>query len=174
MTAPAVSAAPPGSTAIPSGPILTDLPAWKALQSHYQAMRGTHLRELFDQDPLRGEHFAVEAAGVYLDYSKNRITSQTISLLMDLAEHRGLRQHIEAMFTGQEINKSERRPVLHVALRAPASENIFVEGQNVVPSVHAVLERMAQFSTMVRGGLWLGYTGKRIKNVINIGIGGSA
>ncbi|HEY9459356.1 MAG TPA: glucose-6-phosphate isomerase [Paralcaligenes sp.] len=175
MTTPASPGALSGSAAVLPGLALTDLPAWKALQSHYQAtMRGTHLRELFDQDPLRGEHFAAEAAGVYLDYSKNRITSQTISLLMSLAEQRGLRQHIEAMFAGQEINTSERRPVLHVALRAPASENIFVDGQNVVPGVHAVLERMAQFSAMVRSGQWLGYTGKRIKNVINVGIGGSA
>jgi glucose-6-phosphate isomerase len=174
MTIPSTTVDAPNPEAVAPSSVLTDSPAWRALQGHYQAMRGMRLRELFDQDPMRGEHFAVEAAGIYFDYSKNKITSQTISLLMDLAAQCGLHQRIEAMFTGQEINKSERRPVLHVALRAPASENIFVEGQNVVPGVHAVLERMAQFSTMVRGGQWLGYTGKRIKNVINIGIGGSA
>ncbi|HEA54098.1 hypothetical protein LCGC14_0954120 [marine sediment metagenome] len=153
---------------------LTSLPAYKALQAHYESVRDLHLRDMFAQDPERGERFAAEAAGVYLDYSKNRITNGTIPLLIRLAEQCGLRDHIEAMFTGKEINRSERRSVLHIALRAPAGEQIVVDGEDVVPEVHKVLERMAQFSEAVRSGQWLGYTGNPIKTVINIGIGGSA
>jgi glucose-6-phosphate isomerase len=167
MTQSTVIGAKPDST-------LTNLPAWKALKAHYRSVRNLRLCELFAQDTKRGERLAVEAAGIYLDYSKNRITDRTIPLLINLAEQCGLRDHIEGMFTGREINRSERRPVLHVALRAPAGERIVVGGKDVVSQVHAVLERMARFSVMVRDGRWKGCTGKRIKTVINIGIGGSA
>ena len=152
---------------------LTEKPAWKALGEHYQNVRNVHLRSLFADDPRRGERMAVEGAGVYLDYSKNRITDETIRLLVNLAEECGLRQHIEAMFQGQKINATENRAVLHIALRAPKSEQILVDGVDVVPEVYAVLDRMAVFSEQVRSGQWQGYTGKRIRNVINIGIGGS-
>src|SRR6187549_1188810 len=155
-----------------AGP-LTEQAAWKALDEHHRHIRGMHLRELFARDPRRGERLTVEAAGVYLDYSKNRITDETIPLLVRLAEDCGLRARIDAMFSGQKINVSEKRAVLHVALRAPRGTSILVDGDNVVPGVHAVLDRMAEFSNRVRGGGWNGHTGKRIRNIVNIGIGGS-
>src|SRR5712692_7750308 len=152
---------------------LTQRPAWKALEAHYQKIRDVHLRTLFAGDPQRGERFALEAAGIYLDYSKNRVTEETIQLLLQLAESSRLRERIDAMFRGEKINVSEQRPVLHVALRAPREQSIVVDGENVVPAVHAVLDKMADFSNRVRSGAWTGYTGKRIRNIINIGIGGS-
>jgi len=152
---------------------LTEKPAWNALEEHYRKIRNVHLRSLFADDPLRGERLAAEGAGLYLDYSKNRITDETTRLLVNLAEECGLRQHIEAMFRGEKINITENRAVLHIALRAPKSERILVDGVDVVPEVHAILDRMAVFSEQVRSGQWRGYTGKRIRNVINIGIGGS-
>jgi glucose-6-phosphate isomerase len=153
--------------------LLTERPAWKALAEHYQSMRSLHLRQLFADDPRRGERFAAEAAGIYLDYSKNRITDETIRLLVRLTEECGLRERIAAMFCGKQINVTEKRVVLHTALRAPKTERIVVEGIDVVPEVHAVLDRMAAFSNQVCSGQWRGYTGKRIRNVISIGIGGS-
>jgi glucose-6-phosphate isomerase len=153
--------------------LLTERPAWKALAEHSQSIRSLHLRQLFAHDPGRGERFAVEAAGIYLDYSKNRITDETIALLLQLAEECGLRGRIAAMFRGEQINVTEKRAVLHTALRAPETERIVVDGIAVVPKVHAVLNRMAAFSDQVRSGQWRGHTGKRIRNVINIGIGGS-
>lgn len=152
---------------------LTERPGWRALEDHYATMRHLHLRQLFADDPHRGERLTAEAAGIYLDYSKNRITDETIRLLMQLAEECGLREHIAAMFRGERINVTEKRAVLHTALRAPATEQILVDGVDIVPGVHAVLERMAAFSRQVRSGAWQGYTGKRIRNIINIGIGGS-
>jgi glucose-6-phosphate isomerase len=152
---------------------LTERKAWKALEAHYQTVRETHLRDLFAKDPKRGERMTVEGAGLFLDYSKNRVTDETIKLLISLAEESGLRDRIEAMFQGEKINVTEKRAVLHVALRAPASETIKVDGVNVVPEVHDVLNKMAAFSNRVRSGEWKGHTGKRIRNVINIGIGGS-
>jgi glucose-6-phosphate isomerase len=152
---------------------LTQRPAWRALEEHYQRARNLHLRALFAGDPQRGERFAVEAAGIYLDYSKNRVTDETMRLLLDLAQSSGLRERIDAMFRGEKINVTEQRAVLHVALRAPRGETIIVDGENVVPQVHAVLDKMANFSERVRGGAWTGYTGKRIRHVVNIGIGGS-
>ena len=152
---------------------VTEKPAWKALEEHYRKISNVHLRSLFADDPLRGERLAAEGAGLYLDYSKNRITDETIRLLVNLAEECSLRERIEAMFHGEKINITENRAVLHIALRAPGSEKILVDGVNVVPEVHAVLDRMAVFSEQVRSGQWLGYSGKRIRNVINIGIGGS-
>jgi glucose-6-phosphate isomerase len=152
---------------------LTQRSSWKALEEHYQKVRDLHLRTLFAEDPGRGERFALEAAGIYLDYSKNRITDETLRLLLALAEDSGLRERIEAMFRGDKINVTENRAVLHVALRAPKEEAIFVDGENVVPEVHAVLDKMADFSNRVRSGAWTGYTGKRMRNIINIGIGGS-
>jgi glucose-6-phosphate isomerase len=148
-------------------------PAWKALEAHYQTMRHLHLRQLFADDLHRGERFVVEAAGLYLDYSKNRISDETIGLLVQLAEACGLRERIEAMFRGEKINVTEERAVLHTALRAAEGERVFVDGQDVVPEVHAVLNRMAAFSREVRTGQWRGYTGKRMRHVVNIGIGGS-
>jgi glucose-6-phosphate isomerase len=152
---------------------LTQRSSWKALEEHYQKVRDLHLRTLFAEEPGRGERFALEAAGIYLDYSKNRITDETLRLLLALAEDSGLRERIEAMFRGDKINVTENRAVLHVALRAPKEEAIFVDGENVVPEVHAVLDKMADFSNRVRSGAWRGYTGKRMRNIINIGIGGS-
>jgi glucose-6-phosphate isomerase len=152
---------------------LTARPAWKALEAHSQAMRQVHLRQLFAEDPRRGERFAAEAAGFYLDYSKNRITDETIALLLQLAQECGLRDRMDAMFSGQKINVTEQRAVLHTALRAPKDERIVVDGVDVVPEVHAVLDRMAAFCRQVRSGHWKGHTGKRIRHVINIGIGGS-
>jgi len=152
---------------------LNQHPAWKALKAHYDGIRNLHLRKLFADDPRRGEHMTAEAAGIYLDYSKNRITAETLRLLLDLAEAVGLRGRIDAMFRGEKINVSEQRAVLHLALRAPRGASILVDGENVVPEVHAVLDRMAGFANQVRGGEWKGHTGKRIRNVVNIGIGGS-
>ena len=148
-------------------------PAWKALAVHYRKLRDVHLRSLFADDPRRGERLAAEGAGLYLDYSKNRITDETIGLLENLAEECRLRERIEAMFLGQKINITEDRSVLHIALRAPKNERILVDGTDVVPEVHAVLNRMSAFSEQIRGGQWQGYSGKRLRNVINIGIGGS-
>jgi glucose-6-phosphate isomerase len=152
---------------------VTSLPAWSALETNYQKIRALHLRELFAQDPARGERMTAEAAGVYLDYSKNRITGETVNLLLDLAATSGLRDRIDAMFRGEKINVSEGRAVLHVALRAPKTASIVVDGVNVVQQVHAVLDKMVGFANRVRSGAWKGHTGKRIRNVINIGIGGS-
>ena len=147
--------------------------AWMALQDHHQKIEGIHLRQLFAEDGLRGERLAAEAVGIYLDYSKNRITDETLKLLLQLAEQSGLRERIDAMFSGEKINVSEGRAVLHVALRAPRNASISADGRNVVPDVHAVLDKMADFANRVRGGDWKGHTGKRIRNVINVGIGGS-
>ena len=152
---------------------LTARPAWKALQAHHEKVRDLHLRTLFEQDPKRGERLTAEAAGLYLDYSKNRITDETLDLLMQLAEESGLRARIDAMFAGEKINVTENRAVLHVALRAPRGTSIVVDGENVVPQVHAVLDKMSAFAERVRSGAWKGHTGRRIRNVINIGIGGS-
>ena len=152
---------------------LTERNAWKALQAHYEQLRGLHLRKLFADDPKRGERMTAEAAGIFLDYSKNRITDETVKLLIQLAEESGLRSQIDAMFRGEKINFTEKRAVLHVALRAPKGTSIVVDGENVVPQVHAVLDKMTDFSNRVRSGQWKGHTGKRIRNVINIGIGGS-
>ncbi|HEY7782995.1 MAG TPA: glucose-6-phosphate isomerase [Ktedonobacterales bacterium] len=154
-------------------PALTRRPAWQALKAHYERMRVAHLRELFAQDPGRGERMTADGAGLYLDYSKQRVTDETLRLLLQLATECGLRERIDAMFSGQTINITERRAVLHVALRAPRSQRILVDGRDVVPEVHAVLDKMAAFADHVRAGGWRGYTGKRILNVINIGIGGS-
>jgi glucose-6-phosphate isomerase len=151
----------------------TERSAWEALKAHYDGVRGLHLRKLFTDDPRRGEQMIAEAAGIYLDYSKNRVTAETLRLLFDLAEAVGLRARIDAMFRGDKINASEQRAVLHVALRAPKGASIIVDGENVVPGVHAVLDRMADFSDRVRSGAWKGHTSKRIRNVVNIGIGGS-
>ena len=152
---------------------LTQRPAWKALAAHHKKIKNLHLRKLFADDPKRGERLTVEALGLYLDYSKNRITDQTLKLLLQLARESGLPEKIEAMFAGEKINVTENRAVLHVALRAPKGETILVDGKNVVPEVHAVLDKMAEFSNRVRSGEWKGFTGKRIKNIINVGIGGS-
>src|SRR5579883_936301 len=152
---------------------LKERPAWKALEVHYQQIRDVHLRTLFAQDPQRGERFAAEAAGLYYDYSKNRITDETLRLLLQLAEESGLRSRIDAMFRGEKINVTEQRAVLHVALRAPRGQSIVVDGENVVLEVHAVLDKMTDFAQRVRSGTWTGHTGQRIRNVINIGIGGS-
>jgi len=152
---------------------LTARPSWKALESHYQKVRQSHLRQLFADDPKRGQRLTLEAVGLYLDYSKNRVTDETLKLLVQLAEEAGLRARINAMFRGEKINITENRAVLHVALRAPRNASIVVDGENVVPQVHAVLDKMADFSNRVRSGTWKGHTGKRIRSVINIGIGGS-
>jgi glucose-6-phosphate isomerase len=152
---------------------LTKRPQWQALLRHFEAIKATHLRELFGTDPGRGERMVAEAAGLYLDYSKHRITDETLRLLRELADACDLRERIEAMFGGDRINSTENRAVLHVALRMSASESILVDGQDVIPEVHAVLDRMASFCERVRSGEWTGHTGKRIRNVVNIGIGGS-
>ena len=152
---------------------LTKRKAWKSLQIHYKKVRGLHLRNLFADDPKRAGRMTAEAVGLVLDYSKNRITGETIDLLVKLAEESGLRERIDAMFQGEKINTTEKRAVLHVALRAPKGTSIVVDGENVVPQVHMVLDKMAAFSNRVRNGEWRGHTGKRIRNVINIGIGGS-
>src|SRR5262252_6951522 len=146
---------------------------WQALEEHYQQIRHLHLRDLFATDPKRGERLTAEAVGLYLDYSKHRITDDTLDLLVQLAESSGLRDRIDAMFRGDKLNGTEDRAVLHVALRAPRHAAVVVDGENVVPEVHAVLDRMADFATRVRNGTWKGHTGKRIRHVINIGIGGS-
>ena len=147
--------------------------AWKALGAHHQQMQTKQLKQLFADDPARGERYNVEADGIFLDYSKNRVTDETLKLLLELAEESGLRDRVNAMFRGDKINITENRAVLHVALRAPEGEAIVVDGEDVVPGVHAVLDKMAAFSDRVRSGAWKGHTGKRIRNVINIGIGGS-
>jgi glucose-6-phosphate isomerase len=147
--------------------------AWKALHTHYEKVRQFHLRTLFAEDPTRGTRLTAEAEGIFLDYSKNRITDETLELLLQLAEESGLRTRIDAMFRGEKINSTEKRAVLHVALRAPQGTSIVVEGENVVPQVHAVLDKMADFSNRIRSGAWKGHMGKRIRNVLNIGIGGS-
>jgi glucose-6-phosphate isomerase len=152
---------------------LTERQAWKALEAHYTSIRELHLRKLFADDPKRGERMTAEAVGLYLDYSKNRITDETLKLLLQLAEESGLRERIDAMFRGEKINITENRAVLHVALRAPRGASIVVDGEDVVPQVHAILDKMADFSNRVRSGGWKGHTGKTIRNVINIGIGGS-
>ncbi len=152
---------------------LLDRAAWKTLQAHYTKVREFSLRTLFADDPERGQRMTTEAVGIYFDYSKNLITDETLSLLLQLAEESGLRAHIDAMFRGEKINVTEKRAVLHVALRAPKGQSISVDGGNVVPEVHAVLDKMADFSNRVRSGEWKGHTGKAIRNVINIGIGGS-
>ena len=152
---------------------LRTLRSWQALEAHYESVQGLHLRELFADDPKRGDRFTLEAAGLYLDYSKNRITEQTVKLLLQLADECQLRDRIDAMFRGEKINITENRAVLHVALRAPKNASIVVDGENVVPNVHEVLDKMSAFSERVRSGAWKGHTGKRIRNVVNIGIGGS-
>ena len=152
---------------------LTERPAWKALQAHYNQIHSRHLKTLFAEDPKRGERLVVEAAGLYFDYSKHRVTDETLRLLLALAEEAGLRGRIDAMFRGDKINLTEKRAVLHVALRAPRGASIGVDGDDVVPKVHALLDRMADFSARIRSGAWKGHTGKRIRNIVNIGIGGS-
>src|SRR3989442_897777 len=147
--------------------------AWRDLLSHHKKVRELHLRQLFADDHKRGTRMTAEAVGLFLDYSKNRITAETINLLLKLAEESRLRERIDAMFRGEKINVTEQRAVLHVALRAPKEQSIIVDGENVVLAVHAVLDKMANFSNRVRSGAWTGYTGKRIRNIINIGIGGS-
>ena len=154
-------------------PPLTQRPAWKALGAHHAKIRDLHLRSLFASNPKRAQRMAVDDVGIYFDYSKNRITDETVKLLVQLADESGLRPRIEAMFRGEKINVTEERAVLHVALRAPAGQSMVVDGHDVVPGVHAVLDRMAEFSRRVRSGQWRGHTGKPIRNVINIGIGGS-
>src|SRR6202522_3091400 len=152
---------------------LTKRKAWKALTAHYKKISKIHLRRLFADDPERGERLTLEAAGIFLDYSKHRINDQTIKLLLQLADESRLRERIDAMFNGEKINITEKRAVLHVALRAPKGSSIIVDGENVVPGVHAVLDKMSSFCDRVRSGAWKGHTGKRIRNIINIGIGGS-
>jgi glucose-6-phosphate isomerase len=154
-------------------PSLTDRAAWKELTAHYEQVRDLHLRKLFADDPQRGTRLTTEALGIYLDYSKNRITGETLRLLVELADQSGLRARIDAMFRGEPINVTEQRAVLHIALRAPQGQAIVVDGADVVPEVHAVLDKMTRFCDHVRSGEWLGHTGRRIRNVINIGIGGS-
>jgi len=159
---------------MPSGSTpLTERPAWKALLAHHAEVRGAHLRELFAADPRRGERLAFEAAGIYFDYSKHRVTDETLKLLLALALESGLAARREAMFRGDKINVTEKRAVLHVALRAPAGKSIVVDGEDVVPRVQAVLDKMAAFADRVRSGAWKGFTGQRIRNIVNVGIGGS-
>ena len=152
---------------------LTTLPEWMALQAHYERVKDLGLRALFADDPGRGERLCVEAAGLFLDYSKNRVTDETVRLLLDLARARGVAARRDAMLSGEKINVSEGRAVLHVALRTPQGERIVVDGKDVVPEVHGVLDRIADFADRVRSGAWIGHSGKRIRNVINVGIGGS-
>ncbi len=152
---------------------LTERPAWKALEAHHEDVRGLHLRELFQRDPQRGQRLTAEAAGIYLDYSKNRITDETVALLVRLADDCGVRTRLEAMFGGERINVSEMRAVLHVALRAPRGASMSIDGKNVVTDVHVVLDRMEEFVDRVRDGAWTGSTGRRIRSIVNIGIGGS-
>ena len=156
-----------------TGPALTQRAAWRKLQAHYQDIKDVHLRTLFAEDPKRGERMTCAMGGLYLDYSKNRITDETLRLLLELADECGLHARIDAMFAGEKINSTEDRAVLHVALRAPRSSRVYVDGDDVIPEVHAVLDRMADFADRVRSGEWKGYTGKRITSVVNIGIGGS-
>ena len=161
--------ASPATTLTP----LKELTSWKALAAHYEKIRKEDLRDLFKNDPRRGTRFAVEAEGIYLDFSKHRITDETLKLLLQLAEESGLKARVDAMFRGDKINSTENRAVLHIALRAPRGEKIVVDGKDVVPGVHEVLDRMSAFADRVRSGEWTGYTGKAIKNIVNIGIGGS-
>jgi glucose-6-phosphate isomerase len=154
-------------------PPLRERPAWKALETHYEEIRGAHLRQLFAEDSDRGERLTAEGAGLFLDYSKNRVTDETLKLLVDLAEQSGLKERTEAMFSGERINVSENRSVLHVALRMPKGSTLMVDGVNVVDQVHEVLDRMSAFADRVRSGAWKGHTGKAIRNIVNIGIGGS-
>ena len=168
-----MAASPKVKIKLPAIKPLAKRKSWNALKAHYRKLQPIHLRELFDGDSRRGEKFTLDAVGVYLDYSKNRITEKTLQLLVELAKESGLRARIDAMFRGDKINITENRAVLHVALRAPRSASILVDGQNVIPDVHAVLDKMAVFSNRVRSGEWKGHTGKRIQNVVNIGIGGS-
>ena len=162
-----------GVAVTPGTPPMTARPAWVALEAHYGKVRDLHLRTLFEVDPTRGERLTAEAAGVFLDYSKNRVTNETIDLLLRLAEESSLRARIDAMFAGEKINVTEHRAVLHTALRAPRGTSIMVDGEDVVPQVHAVLDTMSAFADRVRSGAWKGHTGKPIRNVVNIGIGGS-
>ncbi|GMA17393.1 glucose-6-phosphate isomerase [Deinococcus metallilatus] len=157
----------------PARPSLTQLPAWQALKAHFGTMRDTHLRDLFAADPHRGERLSAEGAGLYLDYSKNRVTDETLRLLLQLARETGVEARRDAMFAGERINVTENRAVLHTALRAPRGATVTVDGENVVPEVQEVLDRMGAFADRVRGGTWLGATGKPIRNIVNIGIGGS-
>ena len=168
-----MSSAKPATPSTAQAQVLTERKAWKALAEHSQTVRGLHLRQLFVDDPSRGERLTAEAAGIYLDYSKNRVTDETIRLLVQLAEDCGLRERIAAMFRGQKVNVTERRAALHTALRAAKHEEIALDGHNIIPEVHAVLDRMAGFSRQVRSGEWRGHTGKRMRHVVNIGIGGS-
>jgi glucose-6-phosphate isomerase len=168
-----MAAVPAPPTKNPTTAPLTERKAWKALQAHHAQVRDLHLRQLFADDPKRGERLTVDALGLFLDYSKNRITDETLALLLQLAAESGLRDRIDAMFRGDKINITENRAVLHVALRAPRGSSIMLDGENVVPGVHAVLDKMTAFSDRVRSGAWIGHTGKRIRNIINIGIGGS-
>jgi glucose-6-phosphate isomerase len=154
-------------------PPLVERPSWKALQAHYSKIRDIHLRKLFADDPKRGERMSAEAAGIYLDYSKHRVTDETLALLLKLAEESDLEARRDAMFGGEKINVTEKRAVLHVALRAPRGQSILVDGEDVVPHVHAVLDRMSDFSRQVRDEKWKGHTGKTVRNIVNIGIGGS-
>ena len=154
-------------------PALASRPAWRALVAHPAAVGATHLRDLFAADPGRGERLALEAAGIYLDYSKNRVIDETMTLLAALARECGLVERTAAMFRGDVINTTEKRSVLHVALRMPAGKRLLVDGVDVVAEVHAVLDRMGAFANALRSGRWLGHTGKRIRNIVNIGIGGS-
>lgn len=166
-------ATPATPSSIAKAQPLTKRKAWADLQDHYEEVRGQHLKTLFADDPQRGVRMTAEAVGIFLDYSKNRITDRTVKLLIQLAEESGLRSNIDAMFRGEKINFTEKRAVLHVALRAPRGTSILVDGENVVPDVHAVLDKMTEFSNRVRSGRWKGHTGTRIRNIINIGIGGS-
>ena len=168
-----MAAVPAPPTKNPTTAPLTERKAWKALHAHHAQVRDLHLRQLFADDPKRGERLTVDALGLFLDYSKNRITDETLALLLQLAAESGLRDRIDAMFRGDKINITENRAVLHVALRAPRGSSIMLDGENVVPGVHAVLDKMTAFSDRVRSGAWIGHTGKRIRNIINIGIGGS-
>jgi glucose-6-phosphate isomerase len=161
------------STQLPSVPPLRELPAWHALGQHYERIKGVHLRQLFAEDASRGERLTAEGAGLFLDFSKNRVTDETLKLLVELAEQSGLRERTEAMFSGARINVSENRSVLHVALRMPREESLIVDGIDVVAQVHEVLDRMAAFTERVRSGEWRGHTGKPIRNIVNVGIGGS-
>src|SRR6516162_7906990 len=147
--------------------------AWSSLAIHKKEIERTHLRDLFAKDPGRADRFRLQAAGLFLDYSKNRITDKTIKMLLELADHSDLRERIDAMFRGDKINTTENRAVLHIALRTPKGKSIVVDGKDVVPEVHAVLDRMAAFSNRIRSGEWKGHTGKRIRSIVNIGIGGS-
>ncbi len=156
-----------------TNPSLTERAAWKGLRANFDAVKGIHLRELFADDPTRGERLALDAVGIYFDYSKNRVNDETLRLLLDLAVESGLREKIDAMFRGDKINITENRAVLHIALRAQKGESIIVDGKDVVPEVHAVLDKMSAFANRVSSGEWKGHTGKPIKNIINIGIGGS-